>query len=109
VKGGQDGVEPLVIERRVDPNISHPFRQKDIIEKIGPEIMGIKFSPHTFQAIVWKYEIRNKPHLCWRSNRGEITRYSGEVTAFLKKLTKDEIEAAIREYKDHQHRQRYRQ
>jgi hypothetical protein len=107
VKGEQDGAEPLIIERSVDPNISHPLRAKDVIEKVGPEVAGIKFTTYTFQAIIWKYAIKNKPHLYWQSNRGEITRYSPEVPSILKKLTKNQIEEALQDYKQHQHQARY--
>ena len=93
--------EPLVIERRIDPNISHPFRRKEIIEKIGLKLPGVKFSTHTFQAIIWKYKIKSKPHLCWQSNTGELTRYSVELTSFLRKLTKDEIQTALGEYREY--------
>jgi hypothetical protein len=99
VKGGSDDVEPLIIERTVDPNISHPLRQKEVIEKVGPEVAGIRFTSYTFQAIVWKYDIKNTPHMCWRSSRGELIKYSSEIPSFLKRLTKNEIEVAIRDYK----------
>jgi hypothetical protein len=107
VKGEQDGAKPLIIERSVDPNVSHPLRAKDVIEKVGPEVAGIRFTTYTFQAIIWKCDIRNKPHLYWQSNRGEITRYSPEVPSILKKLTKNEIEVALRDYKQYQHQVRY--
>ena len=104
VKGEQDDATPLIIERSVDPNISHPLRQKEVIEKVGPELAGIKFTPYIFQAIVWKYDIKSKPYLYWRSNRGELTRYSAEVPAFLKRLSKNEIDVALRDFSEHQKR-----
>lgn len=103
VKGEQgSGETPLIIERSVDPNISHPLRQKEVIEKVGTELAGIKFTPYVFQAIVWKHNIKSIPHLYWRSNRGELTRYSAEMPSFLRRLTKNEIELALRDYKEHQ-------
>jgi hypothetical protein len=102
VKGEQDSATPLIIERSVDPNIPHPLRQKDVIEKVGSELAGLKFTSHVFQAIVWKYDIKNKPHLRWRSNIGNLTRYSAEMPSFLIRLTKNEIELALRDYKEHQ-------
>ena len=106
VKGSRDSADPLIVERRVDPNISHPLRQKEILAKVGSELAGIKFTSYTFQAIVWKYGIKNKPHLCWRSDTGELTRYSAEIPAFLKKLTKNEIETALRDYKENQRKRK---
>ena len=41
VKGASDNAEPLIIERSVDPNISHPLRQKEVVEKVMPELLGL--------------------------------------------------------------------
>jgi hypothetical protein len=106
VKTSEDDSDPLIIEKRVDPNISHPMRQKEVIAKIGSELAGVKFTTYTFQAIVWKYDIKNKPHLYWRSDTGELTRYSAEIPAFLNRLSKDEIESALFDYKENQKRKR---
>lgn len=106
VKGSQDYADPLIIERLVDPNISHPMRQKEVLAKVGSKLGGIKFTSYTFQGIVWKYNIKNKPHLYWRSDTGELTRYSAEIPSFLKKLTRNEIETALRDYKKYQWRKR---
>lgn len=109
VKGVQDEADPLIIEKRVDPNVSHPMRQKEVLEAIGNELAGKKFSTYTFQAIVWKYDIKNKPHLCWKSDTGELTRYSAEIPAFLKRLSRDDIQSALNDYKEYQRRKRQRQ
>jgi hypothetical protein len=100
VKGTSSDVGPLVVERRVDPNISHPLRQKDIVEKIGPQLAGVRFSPYAFQAIARKYDIKSKEHLCWQSSTGESPRYSAELPSFLRSLSKDEIESALKEYRE---------
>lgn len=107
VKSIQDDTDPLIIEKRVDPNISHPMRQKEILSNIGNELAGIKFSPYTFQAIVWKYDIKNKLHLCWKADTGELTRYSVEILTLLKRLTKEEIQTALSDYRIYQRKQRY--
>ncbi len=94
-----DDQDLLIVERRMDPNDTHPMRQKDIVAKIGSETSGVRFSTHTFQAIVWKYDIRSKPHLCWRSAVGGSPQYSPEVVSFIRKLSKSEIEMALQEYR----------
>lgn len=106
VKDLPDDSDPLIIERRVDPNVSHPMRRKDIIDKIGDELNGIRFTTRTFEAIVWKYGIKDKSHLCWRSGFGGVTQYSAELPAFLKGLSKDDIELAINEYREYLRRRK---
>ncbi len=92
---------PAPVERRVDPNKSHPESQKTIVKKIGSSLKGVKFSEYVFQAIVWKYDIKNKEHLCWRATNGTMIAYSTEVISFIKGLTKGEVEDARKAYREH--------
>lgn len=96
-----DDASPVVVERRIDPNISHPEQQKSIVKKIGGQLHDMKFTEYTFQAIVWKYDIKNKSHLCWSTDNGMLTRYSSEVISIIKKLSKNEIETAKSEYSEY--------
>ncbi|MCG3155057.1 MAG: hypothetical protein DKINENOH_01655 [bacterium] len=99
VKSLHDETEPLIIERRVDPNITHPERRRNILDRIGTHLNGERFTFHTFEAIAWKYDIKNKPNLCWQSTSGGITRYSPEVTSFIKRLSMDDLKIALDEYR----------
>ncbi len=99
-----DEREPLVIEKRVDPNITHTLRRKDILIRIGEKLNDIQFNSYTFDAIVWVYKIREEKTYCWQSDVGGLTKYSTDVIAFFKRLSKVEIEKAINEYRHH-HRQ----
>lgn len=100
VKSVADQEDLFIVERRVDPNISYPLRQKEIVAKIGIEIKGVRFSSHTFQAIVWKYKLKDKPLFSWRLATGGSPQYSTEVVSFIKKLSRGEIETALQEYKE---------
>ena len=57
VENGTRHDGPLAIVRTQDPNKSHPLRQKDVLEQIGM-LHGKSFTSHTFQAVVWKYNIK---------------------------------------------------
>ncbi len=95
----EEATGPLTIFKRQDPNITHPLRQKDVLEKI-PNINGINFTPHTFQSIVWKYDIKNKSQYCWKAQEGFLTKYSNDIISFIKKLSKEDIELALRGYRN---------
>lgn len=98
---GKSDKDPLIIERRVDPNISHPLRRKDVCEDIGDELCGIKFTTYTFEAVAWRFGWKETPHLCWRSNVGGLTRYSAEVPSLLRRLSKAQIEDSLNAYRKH--------
>jgi len=100
VQATADDTTPLYIERRIDPNLSHPESQTNVLEALGGYVNNIKFGPFQFQAVIWKYDIRSKPHLCWRSINGALIRYSPEIISFIKKLPKQEIENAIKDYRE---------
>lgn len=67
-----DDEQHIIVERRIDPNLSHPLRRKDIIEQIGETLSEHRFTTYTFEAIMWKYKFKQKPYLCWQSTTGGI-------------------------------------
>jgi len=88
---------PLVV-RHVDPNVSHPLKQRDVLTVIAT-INGTPFTSHVLQAIVWKHEIRSRKQFCWRSSDGYVTKYSNDFVEFIKRLTKADVEAAVSDYR----------
>ena len=99
-KGGiQDG--PLAIIRTQDPNKSHPLRQKDILRRIS-SLYGQPFTSYTFQAIVWKYGIKEKPQYCWQASGGLLILYSNDLVTFIENLTVNDIQGALADYREYQ-------
>src|SRR5690606_6843028 len=90
VDGNASGGQ-LVVHRRVDPNLSHPHRQTEILERIGSTLHGDKFTSYTFQAIVWKYKLKDDGRYSWCPGHGGSTQYSPEVATLIKGLTKRDI------------------
>lgn len=108
VDGSQVGEgRPVLVHKLRDPNITHPYRESDIItskanpNKAGLELTigGAKLTQHTFRAITWKYDIRNQPKYCWMAKNRHLVLYSREYVTFLKRLTEDDVKQAIADYK----------
>ncbi|MCI0602500.1 DUF3644 domain-containing protein [bacterium] len=91
---------PLAIVRTLDPNLSHPLRSRDVIEKIGP-YNGKRFTSYTFQAVAWRWKIRENQQYCWRAEEGVLTKYSNDVVSFIKNLSASDIETAVKDYGEH--------
>jgi hypothetical protein len=85
---------PLIIERRFDPNDPNWIRQKDIIEDLKKQ--GIKINQFVFQSLIWKYKIKEKRNMCWIADEGVLTKYSKDIIAFIKNLSKKDIEPTFR-------------
>jgi len=99
VKKGEITEGPLAMVKTQDPNVTHPLRRKDIVNKI--ETLHDKpFTSFIFDAIVWKYKLKQNPQYCWESTEGILTKYSHDVIVFINRLTIADIEAALKDYKD---------
>lgn len=95
-----DGGEPLLVERRIDPNKSHPLIAKRVIEKVAI-LHSRKVTPYVLQAIVWKYDVRSNIRYCWRDSDDRVTRYSYDFVAWLKSINAADMSTALAEYRQH--------
>ena len=91
---------PLAIVRTQDPNRTHPLRQREVLDRI-PKLNEERFTQYTFQAIVWKHDVKANPRYCWRSSTGELTRYSFALIQFIEGLTTADVAASLTDYREH--------
>lgn len=89
----------LLVSRKVDPNKSHPLQHKRVLEGVGDILKGIKFTSHTFQAIARKYGLKEKDQFCWHNKNTNTYQYSNDLIVWIKKLTAEEIQTALSDYK----------
>lgn len=103
VAGVQDSAssDVLLVSRKVDPNKSHPWPQKIILEKVGGEVSGERFTSYTLQALLWKYEIKSSDQYCWHNRNTDTFQYSPELAAWIRQRTAMEIREARDEYRAH--------
>lgn len=94
------GTGPLAVVRTQDPNVTHPLRQKEVLEKVGT-LHGRPTTSHVFQAIAWNHDLKSKPQYCWRAQEGILTRYSNDVVAYIKRLTSADVDKALSAYRTH--------
>lgn len=100
VQGGETVDGPLAVYKTADPNVTHPLRQKELVAEVGT-LHGSPLNGHVFQAIVWKHELKTKSQYCWQAKQGVLTTYSRDVVAFVKRLTKADVEAALKDYREY--------
>jgi hypothetical protein len=91
---------PLTIERPMDPNVTHPLRQKEVLEQVR-ELHSRPFTSYHFQAIVWKYSFKSNRQYCWEAKEGVLVRYSQDIVPWIKRLSPEDIHAALAEYRTH--------
>ena len=96
----------LLVSRKVDPNKSHPHLMKVVLERVGKKVNGVSFTSYTFQALVWKYGIKEKEQYCWHNKNTNTYQYSNDLIVWLKKLTAEEIQMALQEYRQYMKKRR---
>ncbi len=103
------GAAPLLVQRSVDPNRTHPYRQTDIITRIhGQGGLGIiigdaPLTQYPFQALAFVLKARDDPRYCWADKTGAVTRYSDAYVERLRRITPDELGAALKAYRKRDH------
>ncbi len=98
VTGASPDEGPLIIHRIMDPNSTHPLRQKEVLAKV-PRVGGRDLTTHVFQAVAWKHDLKSNDRLCWRATEGVLTRYANDIVPWLKRLSEDEVQTAVRDYR----------
>jgi|YNPBryantNP2012_1023418.scaffolds.fasta_scaffold11245_2 hypothetical protein len=101
------GSGPLVVTRTADPNVTHPLRARDVVERIG-NLHGQKFTTFVLQAILSEHGLKSRPEYCWKAAEGVLVKYSHDVVAYIKRLSQAEAEAAVAGYKSKMKRRRRR-
>lgn len=90
--------DPVMFSRKVDPNLSHPFRQKDILPKFDDRL---EMSAYKFQAVAYANNLKSNGTYCWQDASTKLTKWSGETVTFVNRLTADDIDRAITSYRNH--------
>lgn len=85
-----------IVERKIDPNKTHPYRMNDILKKLKTPTTS-----HRFQAVTRMHGLREDPRYCWRDETGMVTRWSGDTIRYLNDLTSEELDAAVENYSRH--------
>ncbi len=98
-EGGQ-----MLVQKPVNPNDSHPYREVDIVGKgdkkgMGLQVGGRTLGQYEFRAIGYRHEVAKNPSWYWRDKSGAVTRYSGQWIEFMRHLKAADIDAAVEAYR----------
>lgn len=90
-----------ILIRNMNPDDSHPLLQKDIIgnkSQCPNKNLNVRLSSNTFQAIVWKYKLKDDKDYCWTHKKTGSTQYSPKIFSFLNNLNERDIQLAKTEF-----------
>jgi hypothetical protein len=90
-----------VVVKKSDPNQTHPYSMKELIERVNERRIGRALSSYDHQAICWKRGLRNEAKYAWsHSNNGAYV-WSGDAVSLLASLTDAECDQLRTEYGSH--------
>ncbi|MDT0341906.1 DUF3644 domain-containing protein [Streptomyces litchfieldiae] len=89
----EDLADSVVVSRKVDPNVSHPYRQKDVLPKLKRSTTS-----YEWQAVTFVHEMREEPRYCWRDKDANLVKWSPEAIQYFNRLTEAQIGKAKEEY-----------
>lgn len=103
VDGSASGDSILLVQRPIDPNKTHPYREIDVIgRRKDPSKPGLQLrigdyavGQYQFRALVFHYNVKNNPNYCWNDTTGAITRYSPAFIEFIKRLREEDLAQAM--------------
>lgn len=90
-----DYTDAVIVPRRIDPNVTYPYRQKELLPKLKGSLTS-----HTFQAIIYTFKLRGDPKYCWTDASGAVVRWSPETVKFVDALSQKEVDHALAVYKE---------
>ncbi|WP_107085913.1 DUF3644 domain-containing protein [Streptomyces sp. CFMR 7] len=90
----EDLADSIVVSRKVDPNVSHPFRQKDVL----PKLKRSATTSYEWQAVTFVHEMREEPRYCWRDKDANLVKWSPEAIQYFDRLTEPQIAKAKDQY-----------
>jgi hypothetical protein len=98
----REATDSVLITRILNPNRSHPYRRTEALERIR-ERRGDEFNTRSFDAVAWRYGLREKKNLCWTDDRyAGVVKWSPEVVNVMSRLTSAEVEEARQAYAAYQ-------
>jgi hypothetical protein len=85
--------DAVVVSRKVDPNVSHPYRQKDVLPRLKRSTTSFEW-----QAVAYAHKMREEPKYCWRDKDANLVKWSPEAVRYFNSLTEEQIQNAKGEY-----------
>jgi hypothetical protein len=111
VDGTAGGGTPMLVQRVADPNVTHPYREVDIVGRGNdPNRPGMQIrigntlvKQYQLRAIVHHQGIKQQSRYCWTDATGAVTRYSPAFVEFIRRLTPEDLALAQRALRKHQY------
>lgn len=87
-----------VVLRKTDPNQTHPYPMKKLIEKVNERRTGRAINSYDFQAICWRYDLREDTRYAWKHSSDASHVWSGDAVSYFTSLSDSDYDRVRAEY-----------
>jgi hypothetical protein len=88
-----------VVIKKTDPNDTHPYTMKQLLERVNKKRKGRALNSHDHQVICWKEGLRDDPKYAWKHRNGVTYDWSGDAVALMVSKPDEYYDAARAEYR----------
>lgn len=94
-----------IVVRKTDPNQTHPYSAKELLEKVNFKRPGRTLSTYDYQAICWKESLRENAKYAWKYSNAASHGWSGVAVAYLASFDDQHYDQIRQEYGQHKKKQ----
>lgn len=95
-----------VVVKKSDPNVTHPFSLKELLDRVNAKRKGRTLSTYDHQVISWKQGLRSNEAYAWKHSKGVSYAWSPAAVTHLVSLTDEDYDRARAEYRAAQQAQK---
>lgn len=88
-----------VVVKKTDPNVTHPFSLKELLDRVNAKRKGRLLSTYDHQVISWKEDLRSKETYGWKHSKGVSYAWSPAAVTHLVSLTDEDYDRVRAEYR----------
>lgn len=90
-----------VVIRKTDPNQTHPYSLKTLLERVNEKRPGRTLTTYDHQALCWKEALREDARFAWKHSNGASHVWSGDAITHMRSLPDEHYDAVRVEYWRH--------
>jgi hypothetical protein len=88
-----------LVLRRTDPNKTHPYSVKELLERVNGRRQGRALNTHDYQVICWKENLKDNEKYAWKHSNAATHVWSGDAVSYLSSLDDDHYDKSRAEYR----------
>lgn len=93
------GAPTTIVQRKIDPNQTHPFSAKQLVERINSARRNSRdINLHDLKCMAWRFKLRDDEKYAWKGTHNATCVWSGTALSFLTRKTDDEYKQVRDEY-----------